>query len=155
MKLEFSRRIFVKYRNTNFHENSFSGSRMFLTDGRTDGRTDRQTQRRYLSLFKILRTRLKMYIFEVQEWSSINVTTYARNSVLLHKKFPERGFAQHVGITGPNPSVGRGVTVLNLFLVTVRRLTVWVGCQPVLPQQLYSLSVAVLWASVEDPVTIG
>jgi len=42
-----------------------------------------------------------------------------------HKNFPKRGFAQHAGITAPNPNVGRGVTVmnsseLNLLLVTQR-----------------------------------
>ena len=40
IKLEFSRQIFVKHRNTKFHENLSSGSRV-VARGRTDGRTDR------------------------------------------------------------------------------------------------------------------
>jgi hypothetical protein len=86
---------------------------------------------------------------------------YTRNPVFFsHKKLPERGFAQ---LTAPNTSVGRGVTVmndneLNLFLVTARRLTVWVGrlsASVATPLRLSSPSATVLWASAEEPVTIG
>jgi len=39
MKLEFPRHIFEKYLNITFHENPFSGSRVFPC-GQTDGRTE-------------------------------------------------------------------------------------------------------------------
>ena len=42
MKPEFSRQIFQKYSNINFHENTSSGSRVVACEG-TDGQTDRQT----------------------------------------------------------------------------------------------------------------
>jgi len=38
MKLEFSRRIFEKYTNFKFHENSSTGSRV-VPCGQTEGRT--------------------------------------------------------------------------------------------------------------------
>ena len=57
MKLEFSRPMFEKHSNTEFHENPSSGSRVVpfgrtyvrtdrQTDGQTNRRTDRQTGRR-------------------------------------------------------------------------------------------------------------
>jgi carbohydrate-binding DOMON domain-containing protein len=39
MKLEFSQQIFEKYLNVKFHENPFSGKRVFHEDGRTDEQT--------------------------------------------------------------------------------------------------------------------
>jgi hypothetical protein len=36
MKLELLGQIFEKYSNTKFHENPFSGSRVFHADGRAD-----------------------------------------------------------------------------------------------------------------------
>jgi hypothetical protein len=40
MKLEFSGQRFEKYSNIEFHENPFSGCRVFLADGRTDRQRD-------------------------------------------------------------------------------------------------------------------
>jgi len=40
MKLEHSRQLFEKYSNMKFHENPFSVSRLFHSDGRTNGQTD-------------------------------------------------------------------------------------------------------------------
>jgi hypothetical protein len=42
MKLEFSRQIFEKYSNIEFHEYPSSGSRV-VSHGRTDGRTEAHT----------------------------------------------------------------------------------------------------------------
>jgi hypothetical protein len=47
MKIEFSWRIYKKYSNTKFHENSSSGSR-FVPCKRTNGGTDRKTLRSQL-----------------------------------------------------------------------------------------------------------
>ena len=130
------------------------------TDGRTYGRTDRQTDMTELLVaFQNFANALKnVHILSAEV--VFHKRHYARNPVVSRKNFPERCFAHHAVITAPNPIVGRGVTMmndyeLNLFLVTARRLTVWVGCQLVLPQRLSSLSVTVLWASVEEPVTVG
>jgi hypothetical protein len=114
---------------------------------RTNGRTDRQTNMTKLPVaFQNFATSPNT-VYILSAGVLIHKLHYARSPVFLsHKKFPERGFAQHAGITA---SIGRGVTVmndneLNLFLVTARRLTVWVGCQLVPPQRLSSLSVTVL-----------
>jgi len=39
MKLEFSQQSFKKHSNIKFHENPFSGSKLFHADGWTDGQT--------------------------------------------------------------------------------------------------------------------
>jgi hypothetical protein len=62
MKLEFSRQIFEKVSNIEFHQNPFSGSR--IVPMRTDRRTDMTKQ----SLCAILRTRLKSVIGGLLHW---------------------------------------------------------------------------------------
>jgi hypothetical protein len=57
MEFEFSGRIFEKFSNPTFHENSSGGIRDVLCE-RTDGRADGQTET--TKLFTILRTRLKI-----------------------------------------------------------------------------------------------
>jgi len=54
MNLDFSRHIFEKYSNIKFHENPFSGAKLFHAGGRTDGQTDRhgETNSRFSQLLK-------------------------------------------------------------------------------------------------------
>ena len=86
---------------------------------RTDGQTD---MTKLPVAFQNFVNALKIVCI-LNEGVVIHKCHYARNPFFSHKNFPERCFAQHARITAPNPSVGRGVTVmnsseLNLFLVT-------------------------------------
>jgi hypothetical protein len=56
VKQEFSRQNFEKYSNIKFHENLFSGSRVYPC-GRTDGRTDRHDEANSPFLITRLKTR--------------------------------------------------------------------------------------------------
>jgi hypothetical protein len=65
MKLEFSRQIFKKYRNTKFHEIPSSGSRV-VPCRRTNGRTDRQIDIMKLTVaFRTSATEPKKFSFKV------------------------------------------------------------------------------------------
>jgi hypothetical protein len=69
MILEFYQQICEKYHNIKFHENPSSGNRVVPC-----GRRDRHTWRSWLSLFSILRTRVKAF----KSFPVNDIETYGR-----------------------------------------------------------------------------